>query len=94
MVRKDPSQRPSAFEALREWKAIRKQVSGIQRYWRLRPPSHEESWIATLWFEFKASVSPSPTLVLLGAFSNGVVRRSLLSLDPGDLRIDWLVPYG
>ncbi|EIW62126.1 uncharacterized protein TRAVEDRAFT_44958 [Trametes versicolor FP-101664 SS1] len=56
MRSKEPSQRPSAREALRDWKAIRRQIHGIRRYWRLRPPSHEEPWPLTLWFEFKACI--------------------------------------
>ncbi|KAL1937554.1 hypothetical protein VTO73DRAFT_13049 [Trametes versicolor] len=54
MISKDPNLRPGASDALREWKAIRRRVSSIQRYWRLRPV--KESWLATLYFEFKASV--------------------------------------
>lgn len=57
MISKNPNLRPGASEALREWKAIRRRVSSIQRYWRLRPV--KESWLATLYFEFKASVGVS-----------------------------------
>lgn len=55
MVNKDPSERPSSSEALREWKATRRPMSRFQRYWRLRP--REEMWIATFWYECKAGVS-------------------------------------
>ncbi len=55
MVNKDPSQRPGASEALREWKSVRRQLYRIQRYWRLRP--REEMWIATFFYECKAGVS-------------------------------------
>ncbi|OJT09380.1 hypothetical protein TRAPUB_14162 [Trametes pubescens] len=54
MVNRDPNLRPSASEALREWKAIRRRVSSVQRYWRLRPA--KESWLASLYFELKACV--------------------------------------
>lgn len=74
MISKDPNLRPGASEALREWKAIRRRVSSIQRYWRLRPV--KESWLATVYFEFKASVSllyPSrPSCVS----SDTIIRRS------------------
>ncbi|KAI0643711.1 hypothetical protein C8Q79DRAFT_1120662 [Trametes meyenii] len=52
MVSKDPTRRPDAAEALREWKAIRRRVYRPQRFWRLRPL--EESWLATLFYEVHA----------------------------------------
>ena len=36
MCRPDPSRRPSAEEALRQWRAIRGNMSFIRRHWRLR----------------------------------------------------------
>ncbi|EIW62120.1 uncharacterized protein TRAVEDRAFT_144504 [Trametes versicolor FP-101664 SS1] len=54
MVNKDPSERPSSSEALREWKATRRPMNRFQRYWRLRP--REEMWIATFWYECKAGI--------------------------------------
>lgn len=55
MVNRNPDQRPDAVEVLQEWKAIRRRISSIQRFWRLR--AHKESWLATLWYDFQASVS-------------------------------------
>jgi hypothetical protein len=36
MSRQDPSRRPSAEEALQQWRAIRGNMSFIRRHWRLR----------------------------------------------------------
>lgn len=72
MVNRNPEQRPSASEVLREWKAIRRGTSRIQRYWRLRP--REELWIATPWLDLTAGVS--------GLFP-GALSRSIVTVVTG-----------
>ena len=34
----DPSSRPSAEQALQQWKTIRARINVVRRYWRLRTP--------------------------------------------------------
>lgn len=65
MRSQDPDRRPSAHEALHDWKAMRRQMHGIKRYWRLRPPSHKEPWLLTIFFEFKATVRPVPLRLIV-----------------------------
>jgi hypothetical protein len=38
MTQRDPSSRPSAEQALQEWRAIRISIGTLHRYWRLRDP--------------------------------------------------------
>ena len=37
MTRRDPARRPAAANALQQWKALRRSVWSVQRYWRPRP---------------------------------------------------------
>ena len=36
MTQADPSSRPSAEQALQQWRRIRPRIYALQRYWRLR----------------------------------------------------------
>jgi hypothetical protein len=45
MMQKDPSKRPSAAEAERQWHKIREGISSLDLSWRLR--AREEFWIET-----------------------------------------------
>lgn len=84
MVSRNPDQRPSASEALRDWRAIRRQMYSIQRYWRMRP--RKEIWLATLLYDVKAGVSPYWSLTVFCAHSLiTVTRRLLLSSGGGGL---------
>ena len=37
MTRRDPARRPTAADALQQWKALRRSVWSVHRYWRPRP---------------------------------------------------------
>jgi hypothetical protein len=45
MTQKDPSKRPSAADAERQWRKIRGGISSLDLSWRLR--AREELWIET-----------------------------------------------
>lgn len=83
MVNNDPSQCPSASEALREWKTVRRQIYRIQRYWQLRP--REEMWIATFFLECKATVCIYSSGWFLDLLINVAPYRFSPSSDPGNL---------
>ena len=37
MTRRDPARRPTAANVLQQWKALRRNVWSVQRFWRPRP---------------------------------------------------------
>lgn len=74
MVSRVPERRPDAAEALREWKGMRRRVSAVRKYWRLRP--REELWFQTPFYEFVAGVSLSSRNLLRARPSHLALCRS------------------